>query len=480
MKKIFTLLVLQLMVLSGCVDTLDDYNTDLKRAATVPAGTLFTGAVKTFTDLLTTPDVNTNNFRLYAQYWTTTTYLDEPRYSMTSRLYSQNFWQTVYRNVLGNLNESKRLIEEDAVLDPQIRNNQLAQIHIMEAMAWSALVNTFGNVPYSEALDPEVSLPRYDDAAAVYDDILAMLDQALASFTPGAAGLGSADPLYNGDVEKWIRFGNSLKLRLAMFLADVNPSKAKALVEQAAPNVFASNADNARFPYLNASPNQNPVASQTNPLFTSRQDFVVASTIVDAMAALADPRMPYYFTKVGDTYVGGNYGFANDFSSTSKPSDKITAPGFEALLLDYAEVQFLLAEAAERGFTVSQTAEVYYSEAVTASVLYWGGTVEQAENYLAQPEVQYATAAGNYKEKIGVQKWIAFFNRGWDGWNEWKRLDYPALQPPSGGGISTQLAIPVRMIYPINEQTLNGKQREAAAAAIGSDAPTTKLFWDKF
>jgi hypothetical protein len=479
MKKIL-ILFLPVALVSACVDTLDDYNIDQKRAAIVPAGTLFTGAVKTFTDLLTTPDVNTNNFRLYSQYWTTTTYLDEPRYSMTSRLYSQNFWQPVYRNVLSNLKETRRLIEADATSAEGVRENQLAQIQIMEVLAWSSLVNTFGNVPYSEALDTEVPLPVYDDAASIYNDILVKLDAALASLTPGIAGFGTADPLYNGDAEKWIKFGNSIKLRLAMFLADVDPGKAKTLAEEAAANVFTSNADNARFPYLSASPNQNPVSAQLNPLFTSRQDFVVANTIVDAMTTLDDPRLSFYFTKVGDQYVGGNYGFTNDFSATSKPSDKITAPGFEALLLDYAEVQFLLAEAAEREFTVSKTAEEYYNNAITASILYWGGTEADANDYLTRPEVAYSTASGSYKQKIGVQKWMAFFNRGWDAWNEWKRLDYPALLPPSGGGITTELTIPVRMIYPIVEQTLNGKQREAASNAIGGDLSKTKIFWDVF
>jgi hypothetical protein len=92
--------------------------------------------------------------------------------------------------------------------------------------------------------------------------------------------------------------------------------------------------------------------------------------------------------------------------------------------------------------------------------------------------VNYATAPGNFKQKIGLQKWIALYNRGIDAWIEWRKFDYPALQPPSGGNVPVGLVIPTRIIYPINEQTLNGTNRDAAAASIGGDVASTKLFWD--
>jgi hypothetical protein len=242
--------------------------------------------------------------------------------------------------------------------------------------------------------------------------------------------------------------------------------------------VFTSNADNARFPYLAAPPNYNQVAANLNPAFSTRQDYVIASAFVDAMNARNDPRRPFYFTTVGGAYVGGNYGFANAYADFSHVSAKIIAPDFEALLLDYSEVEFLLAEAVERGYNVGGTAETHYNAAITASILYWGGTAADATVYLAQPSVAYATAGANFKEKIGIQKWIALNNRGIDAWIEWKKFDYPVLLPPSGGTAPVGLQIPVRLIYPINEQTLNGENRNAAAEAIGGDLATTKLWWD--
>ena len=127
-----------------------------------------------------------------------------------------------------------------------------------------------------------------------------------------------------------------------------------------------------------------------------------------------DPRLPLYFTTATDgTYKGGIPGASNSAPLLSTFSSQWTAPTYPSDLLDYAETQFLLAEAVERGFlTGGNTAEQYYDAAITASITFWGGTTAQANTYLAQPAVAYSTATGNYKQKIGYQKWIAEANRG--------------------------------------------------------------------
>src|SRR5690554_371234 len=474
MKKIFIYLF-SMMFMASCVDSLDDYNVDQKLPSRVPAGTLFTGALKNLTDVMTTPNVNTNNYRFYVQHWTSTQYLDEPRYNMTSRLIPQNMFQTLYRDVLADLKDAKRLVVEDEAILPAVKNNQLAQIEIMEVYTWGILLNTFGDIPYSQALDPENSLPAYDDAQTVYNDILARLNSGLGLISLDEKGLENSDVIYEGDMSKWLKFGNSLKLKLAMVIADVDPDQAKTLVEAAAPNVFTSNADNAAFPYLGEAPNNNPVSENLNPVRTSREDYVSANTLVDAMNTLQDPRRARYFTTVGGEYIGGEYGFPNSYAEVSRVNEDIIALDFEALLLDYSEVAFLLAEALERGFNVGGTVAGHYNDAITASFEYWGASDVGA--YLAKPEVNYATASGDWKEKIGTQKWIALYNRGFDAWLEWRRLDAPTLLPPVLPG-TTSLTVPTRLIYPINEQTLNGANRSAAATAIGGDESSTKLWWD--
>jgi len=147
------------------------------------------------------------------------------------------------------------------------------------------------------------------------------------------------------------------------------------------------------------------------------------------------------------------------------------------LLLDYSEVEFLLAEAAARNLTVGDVT-THYNNAITASLSYWGVAGADITTFLAQPNVAYATAAGDWKEKIGTQKWVALFNRGYDAWLEWRRLDAPTLVPPTVTNQS--YVIPKRLIYPVIEQQVNGANRDAAVAKLdgGLDVAAARLFWD--
>jgi hypothetical protein len=486
MKKIIIIL-LPLLWLTACVDSLDDYNVDSKKATVVPAVTLFSNSLKGLIDVIVTPNVNNNNFRLYVQQWSTTTYLDEPRYSLTSRTIPQAIWQATYRDVISDLTESRRLVNADPLLSPESKNNQLAQIEIVEIFAWSLLVNTFGNVPYSQAMDPLNSLPKYDDAKTVYYSLFDRLDAALTKLNMTGTPFTAGDLIYRGDITKWKKFGNSLKLRMGLIIADSDDAKAKTIVAAAAPNVFDSNTDKAIFPYVDSPPNYNPIAQNLNPRYSTRQDYVAASTFIDPMNTAKDPRRAIWFTTVdgksevdGGIYKGGAYGFTNTYSAFSRVGTRIQDPALEGIFMDYAEVEFGLAEAVERGYITLGTAEEHYNKAITASLTYWGVSAGDAASYLLQPSVAYKTATGNYKEKIGMQKWLAYYNRGWESWVEWRRLDYPKLLPPTGGNAPAGLAIPLRIIYPANESTLNGDNRKSAGDAIGGDLPITKLWWDKF
>jgi hypothetical protein len=261
---------------------------------------------------------------------------------------------------------------------------------------------------------------------------------------------------------------------MGLVMADVDAATAKTMVESAfTSGVITSNADNAAMGYLPDQPNTNPIFVDL--VASGRSDFLPANTLVDAMNVLADPRRPFYFTQYKGAYVGGKYGVSNAFSSYSHVADAIQDPTFEALLFDATEMEFLLAEAAERGFNVGGTAESHYNKGVQASILYWGGSQADVDAYLANPKVAYTKASGTWKERIGTQAWIALYNRGWEGWQEWVRLDFPKFVAPA----TAKSAIPLRMIYPVSEHTLNGDAYTSAAAAIGGDLVTTKLFFDK-
>ena len=478
MKKIYLLVLIIASFITSCDKDFGDINVDTKKPSKVSPGALFSFASKSLANEMTSSNVNINIFRMLAQQWTETTYTDEANYDLANRNIPQNFWNDIYLNVIKSLNETQRLIPlQDVVLEASkvVQTNQDACSEILNVYAFSVLVNTYGNIPYTDALNSDNVYPKYDDAATIYTDLFKRLDAAIAKINVGEGGFGDNDLLYGGDMSGWKTFGYSLKLKMGMMLADANPTTAKTIVEAAADNALKDNAGNVAFHYLSAPPNTNPI--WVDLVQSGRKDFVAANTVVDAMIALNDPRIPLYFTKdAAGAYSGGIYADNNNYATFSKPSTKITAADFEALFIDAAEVQFLLAEAVERGMNVKGTAKEHYDAAITASIMYWGGSSTDVATYLAQPKVAYTTATGNYKQKIGTQKWLGLYNRGFDAWIEWRRFDYPILTPPSG---MTQDDIPKRYTYPVQEQNLNTANFNAAASAIGGDKVSTKLFWDK-
>ena len=473
MKKIFLILA-TVVGITGC-KKLSDLNIDPKNPSTAPSYTFFTNAERELANIETTSNVNLNIFRLIVQYWQETTYTDESNYLLSYRTINDNEWSVLYSDVLRDLQETKNLVPND-VTDPELRKNQLAITDFMQVIAWYYLVTTFGNIPYSEGLDIDKAFPVYDDAKTIYNNLLTRLDGDIANMNTTAGSFGSADIIYGGDVASWKRFANSFKLKMGMTIADDDNARAKATVVSAVmAGVFTSDADNATFHYLATPPNTNPV--WVDLVQSGRKDFVAASTIINDMQNRNDPRLDDYFTlDATGGFSGGDPGASSNYSTYSKPDERLTAADFPHLFLDYSEVEFYLAEAIERGFTVAGTADEHYNNAVTASILYWGGTTIEATAYLNLASVNYQTAGATYQEKIGNQKWIALYNRGWEAWVEWRRLDYPQLNP----ALNAVSVIPLRYPYPINEQNVNRLNYEAASSAIGGDVVATKLWWDKF
>ncbi|MCU7548638.1 SusD/RagB family nutrient-binding outer membrane lipoprotein [Chitinophagaceae bacterium LB-8] len=476
MKKLL-IISISLFTLAACTKDIEQFNEQTKNAAQAPAGTLFSNAVRNFADGLTSASVNLNVFRQTVQHWAATTYQDEPNYDFTTRNIPQAWWLRMYRDVLVDLKEAKRLAPLDITISEATKKNRVAIADIMQVYTYSVLVNTFGNVPYLESLDYDNLFPKYDDAKTIYDDLLKRINDDLAALNESGSGFEStSDFVYGGDIPKWKKFANSLKIKLAMTIADADAAKAKLAVEEAvAAGVITSADDNAIVKYSATTPNTNPI--WVDLVQSNRQDWVAANTFVDKLKELSDPRLSLYL-KPNDAgvYVGGVSGSNNTYANCAKVSNKIIDPALPGLLLDYVEVEFYKAEAKERGFNVAGTAEEHYNNAIKASILYWGGTVAQADTYLQSAGVAYTTAAGSYKQKIGSQKWIALFNRGFEAWTEYRRLDYPVLTPPA----TAKSGYPNRFTYPTNEQTVNKTNYKDASAKIGGDKVETKLFWDKY
>jgi hypothetical protein len=480
MKKLILSITALSLFMTSCVSDDPTYNNDQDKSYGVPSETLFTNAEKELTDQLVTPSVNLSVLRYASQYWAATQYNTEARFNITTRRIGDGHWNALYRSTLSNLETSKQvLLTEDG--DATIKKNKIALIEILQVYTFQVLVDTYGDVPYTDALKvEEVILPKYEDDAVIYPKLITRLDAAIASLDTSADSFGSADFIYGGDVAKWKVFANTLKLKIGLNLADADAALSKSTVESAYnAGVILNNTQNASFNYPGAAPMYNPIFA--NLIASNRNDFVASETIVNAMNDLEDPRRAIYFNAMPDgSYKGGLNGPTNAYPNFSSIGDKLTAANFPGLLAEATEANFYLAEAAARGYAVGNTAEYYYNRAITASFENWGIAGEAAA-YLAKPEVAYATASGTtYKEKIGQQAWIAFFNRPFESWNSYRRLDFPALVAPANAVAAAEGEIPKRYTYPINEQTVNNANWAAASTAIGGNKLKVHVFWDKF
>jgi hypothetical protein len=480
MRKLSFLYIAVLLLAGACTKNIDKLDTDPKSPVTVPAASLFLAGEKNLSDNTTSPGGGLAPFRNFAQTWTECTYITEARYILTAYDAPDNWWNYLYGaankvGVLSNFYNAKILFPSYAG-SADILKNDLIITDIMEIYTYYLLVNTYGNIPYTQAESRSIPFPKYDDAKTIYYDLLDRLDTCIADINTSVAAMGKEDVIYNGKPAAWKKFAATLKLKMAMLLADTDPSTAGTKAQEAvATGVFTSNADDAQFPYDGSNvTNSNPIWQAA--INSGRHDNCPASTLVNQMVAWNDPRLPLYFTTAPDgTYKGGVPGTGNSYPTLSTYSNQVLAPTLPGDLLDYAETEFLLAEAVERGFNVGGTAEQHYDNAITASIEYWGGSSADATTYLAQPAVAYSTAAGDYKQKIGYQKWVALWNRGWDAWTEIRRLGWPNINATPPVGAITPL--PLRFWYPLTEQSANATNYAAAVGAMGPDLVTTKLFW---
>ncbi len=481
MKKILLLIALSTLSFS-CTDDITGDNTDTKSPTTAKPEFLFTNAQKALVDQVVNTSVNTNVFRLFSQQWTETTYLDESRYNVFTRTIPDNHFAILYRDVLRDLVEARGLLDKENPLtttDIAVLNNKKALVDLHIVYAYSILVDTFGNIPYSQALNIEsYPNPAYDDAKTVYKDLISRANADILAFTSGQASFGGADLIYLGNVDKWKKFGNSLILRMAINLDDVDHTYASAKILTAVSSgLISSNTENTNLSYLSAQPNTNPL--YVDLVASGRTDFVPANTLVDKMNTLSDPRRAKYFTYKGTTttYIGGTYGASSPYANYSHINATFLSATLPGTIFDYSEVEFLLAEAVARGIAVGGTENTHYNAAITASMQNWGVIATDITTYLAQPSVNYATATGTWRQKIGEQAWLALYNRGFEAWTSFRRLDFPALVAPANAYNSLP-KVPTRLTYPAKEQTLNNANVSAAGAAIGGDNLTTKIFWD--
>ena len=422
--------------------------------------------------------VNSLNIRgggLWVQYYSEIQYRDEDKYLVRSG--TSGGWG-FYNGALEDIR--RMIIKGEANKTP----NWSAVGRIMKSYVFSVMTDAMGNLPYSQALKGDTVLnPAYDTQQAIYNGMLADLAQANTDIdlAPGAVGFSDGDLMYGGNMAKWKRFANSLRLRLAIHLSKADPTKAASEAAAAvAAGVFTSNTDNAQLMYLGTSPNRNPIYNDAQ----GRDDYGMSKTFVDSLTSFADPRLPV-FAQINPANTGYQ-GLPNGLND-GEGTPIVNISRFGAFwrstaaapmeLLTYSEVLFLEAEAAERGWIPggSAAAATYYTNAITASLQQYGVAAADIATYLGQAKVGYdagGTTLAAHMNQIMYQKWVSLFMQGMEAWTEVRRTGIPSLIPGPravfGAGIAG--SIPQRLPYDDNEAVLNAANLDAAVSAQGFSA----------
>ncbi len=398
---------------------------------------------------------------------------------------------------------------------------------VIKSWIYSYLTDAYGDVPYTDAirgLSDDNITPTFTPQQEIYDGMLADLKMANTLLTD--ANNISGDIVYGGDVLKWRKFANSLRLRLLMRISDVDQAKATTGMNEIANDlatypIFESNADNAALQWNSDNP---------QPKYDTRSgsfdEVRLSLTLETRLKELNDRRLIVYAQPTSasekgiysdnlDDYVGMPNSLddakALSYSPTGNPeqsgSNYISRLGVlltcracdvenasptasQTIIMDFAELQFILAEASERGFISTGDAGQYYVNGIRASFAYYtdrivaGGWNEIAtdlqsfdlDGYIAQADVVYAGSTVEKLEKVALQKWIGLFYTGFEAWSDWRRTGMPEIVP--GADAANGGVVPVRFQYPNEVKSTNEANYEAAVSRQGADGLNTKLWWD--
>lgn len=421
-----------------------------------------------------------------------------------------------------NLTVVEKLCEESGDDMP------LMVANIIKVAAMSRVTDTYGPIPYSQiGKDGKIETP-YDPQDKVYDKFFEELTNSVNALNaklvdnPDYTIPSSADYVYKGDVKKWIRFANSLKMRLAMRIVYADKEKAQArFVEAMDPvngGIMEQNDQNAMWDYFKSSSNPIYVASRYNSAEGSLTggDSHAAADIICYMNGYNDNRREKYFVKSEygyPEYVGVRRGI--ELSTLGKNARKYSginvAESDPVIWMNAAETYFLRAEAvAVHGFTnphETMTAKDLYEEGIRKSFEQWGADLgyyledgystpqtyndpESVNSYserLSEITVKWNDGAAQEEkqERIIIQKWIANWTLGNEAWADYRRTGYPKLIPAtaegnkSGGKVDSELGAR-RMPYPADEYVSNKNNvLEAVSEYLkGADEMGTFIWWD--
>lgn len=428
----------------------------------------------------------------YIQHYSDIQYTDGSRYGTTEFSYTAFYTGTLH-NLERIISLNTNVVTRASVALYGNNDNQIAVAKLMKAYTYHQMIDRWGHIPFSQAFKPgEFDFPKFDSTESIYNGLFNIIDEALGQIQASESG-PTGDIMFNGNMNRWSQFGNTLKLVMALRLSEASAEMttlsginnyAQTKFNEALSGAISNQSQDILFRYLADDANDNPWEDRYNG--NRAPDFTVSKTLVDFLQdpRRNDPRLPQYADEVRNapgTYVGMEYAVIapnvdrGDISLlTSNIANNQTAPGY---VFTYAQVAFAKAEAVLKGW-ISGNAETFYYEGIKASMDQWNVSDSNYQTYITQPAVVWNNARA--LELIAEQKWVALFMQPFEAWAEWRRLDLPRLTPAASPINGT--AIPVRYGYSSTISDNNRVELENAIAAQGLpilNDLSTKLFWDK-
>lgn len=476
MKKIvYSILIASALVSNvSCDNNFEEINVSPNSSQTTDPNLLLSASIINTQNIVYNNQIGGDMGLCWAQHWSKVQYNDEERY-IPRRGVMNSVWDNLYASVIAESNES-------AILAAKKGNTNLqAAAIIMKANAFQILTDIYGPIPFTEAVNETITKPKYDAQEVVYDGILALLTQADALLASGTGTITpSADKLYGGNVTKWRKLANSLKLKALMRISKRRNVGSEVATLVAAGNLMSSNADSAQLKFIAAQPDANPIYESI--VFNTRTEYKVSSVLIAALNATSDPRKSV-FAKVNNAgaYVGNTPGIENpgNYLGFSSPGAFYLDPTLPGVVLSYSQVEFLLAEATLKGYLDSgdlNSARNHYFAGIQSNLTFNNVPFAAATTFLANPSIDFGTVSVGL-QKIGEQNWLALYGQGIEAWTEWRRTGYPALSAVvnAAPGITT---IPSRFYYSTDENSFNQVNYQAAVGTLSQgDSMLSKVWW---
>jgi hypothetical protein len=532
MKKLIYILAILFVGLQSCTEHFEDLNTNPAGFSTINPGIQLAKVQADLSGLredvwrydlaICSPLVQ----HLGGSWWTQ----HGGQYRIVDKSQWYTLWEQTYPRDLKNIQD---LVDRTAK-DPALVNMNAAA-RIMRVYIYSRLTDLYGDIPYSQAIKgytEKVFLPKYDKQEDIYKDFFKELDEAVASMDIAKEAV-TGDLFFGGNIDKWKKFGNSLRMRLGFRLTKVNITEAQKQVEAAiASGVMPDNSYTCMIKHQDVNfvigENRGNGRSQVFQSEATSAGFRLTNTLVDYMKTTSDPRLFIY----GGTYLPLNgaegvnnalnlditnylqeglmYGGlawnlwvpAEDITLSSgqqvsvpvshrrmQPSKYVAALDAPFFHLTYSEVEFLMAEAAARGWGNQTNVKEHFEKGIQASCetagLYPGApTIQQSEiDDLKASFDPFPADFENQMRLIHEQMWVNFFMNGTEAYSNFRRTGYPALVPftdvewyVSG----TDGIIPRRFFYPETESIQNPiYYKEAVDRLGGTDDWLKRVWWDK-